>query len=107
MALWRSSVRSRSAPHFMVVSSMIQNDFFGLLGMITLLGAFYLGSNNYLTEKSCFYHFLNLIGAILVGINAFYHNVMAVAALEFVWFIISLVGIGKVWLYRRDACDLE
>ncbi|PIR20268.1 MAG: hypothetical protein COV45_06870 [Deltaproteobacteria bacterium CG11_big_fil_rev_8_21_14_0_20_47_16] len=77
----------------------------GIVGMVLLLGTFYLASSKRIQDNHYLYHILNLIGAIAVLVNAFFNHVMSVAAVEVAWSIIALVGLWNIWRAHRKAKD--
>jgi len=62
----------------------------GWLGMGLILIAYWLISSRRTEAKSILYQTLNLIGAIGIVINAFYHKTFPPLGLNAVWAIIAL-----------------
>lgn len=79
----------------------------GWVGMVMLLLNFYLASHQYLDDTKYLYHFLNIIGAVGVMINAFNKGVLAVGFIEVAWSVIALVGVYNVYRYSRGQHELE
>lgn len=67
----------------------------GVLGMIGLLGAFFLASLKILDDQKVTYHLLNLFGAAGIVMHAALKEVWSVTALESIWCLLALVGIWK------------
>ena len=62
----------------------------GWFGMGSILIAYWLISSRRTEAKSILYQILNLIGAIGIVINAFYHRAFPPLGLNAVWAIIAL-----------------
>lgn len=62
----------------------------GWLGMGLILIAYYLISSKRVEAKSRLYQVFNLIGAIGIVINAFYHRAFPPLGLNTIWAIIAL-----------------
>lgn len=75
----------------------------GVAGMILLLLAFYLASHHWLDDQNYLYHFLNILGACGVMINAFSKGVLAVGFIEVAWSLIGLVGIANVYRHTKGT----
>jgi hypothetical protein len=86
---------------------MMWSEVVGVLGMILLLGAFFLASTKRIRDDQYFYHVLNFLGALAVLVNAWARGVKAVAAIEIAWSLIAVVGIWKVYTRVRRPHALE
>ena len=62
----------------------------GWCGAILILIAYFLVSQNKLHSNSKLYQYLNLLGAIGVGINVFYQQSWPALGLQVVWALIAL-----------------
>jgi len=67
----------------------------GWVGMILILVAYFLLTSKKLKENSKKYHLLNLVGGLLIVINALSHNAYPPATLNIIWSIIAVYGILK------------
>lgn len=65
----------------------------GIIGVTSLLTAFFLLSTNRLTAKQLPYQVMNLCGAILILYSLMFHWNTASVMIEIVWITISLIGI--------------
>ena len=67
----------------------------GWIGMFLVLLAYFLITNKKLDRESRLYHGMNLIGALLVGLNAIINEAYPSSVLNIVWAFIALYGILK------------
>lgn len=65
----------------------------GWLGAFMVILAFYLISHDKISSKNVFYHLLNLCGAVLVGVNAFYMNALPSLGIQILWAGVSVLAI--------------
>ena len=65
----------------------------GWIGTILIVLAYFLISRQYLTGKSKIYQFMNLFGAIGVGINVFHQEAWPALALQVTWAVIAIVSL--------------
>ena len=68
-------------------------DLVGWIGAFLVVGAYLLVSTKKLTGTSRTYQFLNLLGAIGVGINAFYQMAWPSFGIQVVWAGIALLAL--------------
>ena len=68
----------------------------GWLGTLLIILAYFLISNGHLTTKSKLYQWMNLWGAVGVGVNVFHQQAWPVLALEIAWGAIAIVSIIKL-----------
>jgi len=71
-------------------------DMIGLLGVTSLITAYYLLNTNKVTARSLLYQLLNFFGAFLIFYSLLFHWNLAAAAIEIVWMLISLIGIYRI-----------
>ena len=76
------------------------SDVVGQCGMLLLVGTYWALQTDRLNAKGFLYSFLNLIVAVLLGINLYFKPVLANITLEIFWAIMSLWGMYKWW--RND-----
>jgi len=71
----------------------------GWIGMFLILLAYILVSNKKIKPTSKRYQLLNFLGAIGVGINAYYENATPAFVLQIIWATIAIISIYKS--YKR------
>lgn len=69
----------------------------GYVGMVLILLAYFLVSRGAVGNKSIKYHSMNILGAVLLGINAWHHNSIPIVLLEIAW-----ASIGIYTLLKKD-----
>jgi hypothetical protein len=76
----------------------------GWLGATLLLLAYYLVSAGKVRGSSVRYQALNIVGSLLLGLNAFYYGAMPSVGIDVAW-----IGIGVLALIhgRRRSQDLD
>ncbi len=67
----------------------------GWIGASLFVIAYFLISSKKVDSSNAYYHIINLVGAVLVGINVFYQEAWPVLALEVVWGTIALASLLK------------
>lgn len=67
----------------------------GWIGMILILGAYFLLSKGYLRSQDAAYQYFNLLGALGLAINAFAQKVWPIFVLEIIWGMIALSTLIK------------
>jgi hypothetical protein len=72
----------------------------GWVGMVLIIIAYFLVSTKKIKPTSKKYQLLNLLGAIGVGINAYYENATPAFVLQIVWGFIAIVSIYKSFKKR-------
>lgn len=65
----------------------------GWIGTGLIVLAYFLISRQYMTGKSKVYQFMNLFGAIGVGINVFHQEAWPALALQIIWGIIAIASL--------------
>jgi hypothetical protein len=75
----------------------------GWIGTAALLLAYGLVSTRRLDGDGVPYQALNLVGAVLVLINSFYHGAMPSVAVNVFWIAIGLFALSRVFVARRKA----
>jgi len=61
----------------------------GITGMLVILAAFVLNLFKIITQDKITYCILNIIGSILLGINAYFINSIPFLVLQIVWILFS------------------
>lgn len=67
----------------------------GWAGTTLIVLAYVLVSRQYVTGTSRTYQLMNLLGAIGVGINVFYHAAWPALALQIAWAIIAIASLVR------------
>ena len=67
----------------------------GWMGMVLIVGAYFLNSRKILDSQSRGYQFINLFGSAGVFINVFHQRAWPAVALQVVWSIIALMTLVK------------
>ena len=73
----------------------------GVMGLVTLLIAFFLNEFKILRTESPFYSILNAIGAFLLADYAFSIGSIVFVILEIIWGVFAVVKLGSV-LIRKN-----
>ena len=71
-------------------------DVFGWAGVLAILAGYCLVSFEVLSAKSAGYQLLNVIGALLIVIEAGYKKDLQPAALNFIWLIVAAVALARM-----------
>ncbi len=71
---------------------------FGWIGMILILGAYFLVSYNFVEGEGIIYQLINLIGAGGLFYNAYFSKSKPLMALQLSWAIIAIIAIVKIWI---------
>lgn len=71
----------------------------GWVGSISILLAYALNSYQKIRSDSPVFLFLNLIGGLLLMAYGYYKDAFANTFLNFVWVVVALIALGK--LYRK------
>ena len=69
---------------------------FGWVGMLLVIAGYYLVSTGKIEGQSYQYQTINIIGALCLGINAYYYGAMPSVTLNIVWLIIGFTVINKL-----------
>ncbi len=68
-------------------------DLIGWIGAIIGLSAYFMVSTNRLSGTSFMYQSLNVLSAILVLFNSYWHGALPSASVNFFWILISLYAL--------------
>ena len=77
----------------------------GWIGAFGIVLAFWLLTHKVTHSHSLLYLGINLVAGILLAYDAWVHNTMAGLALNVVWIVIAVYGLG--WAHRRKSPRLE
>lgn len=68
----------------------------GWIGAFLVVLAYFLVSYKKVDGASKIYQLMNLVGAVGVGVNAFYQQVWPPLAIQFVWGIIAIIALVRI-----------
>lgn len=74
----------------------------GWYGTIAIVGAYFGLSMGWFQQDTYRYHFINLTGAIALGIIAYAKETYQVVTLEVIWGTVACIGMFKVWRMRPE-----
>ncbi len=77
-------------------------DILGSVGVVVTIIAYILLQIERLRSDSFLYSMMNAVGASLILVSLYYSFNFPSFAVEFVWLLISLFGIGKYFWQKRD-----
>ena len=75
----------------------------GWLGMALLISAYALVTAGKLHGPGMTFQLMNLFGGGFLMINSAYYGAWPSAALNLVWVVIGVVGLGRAWLHPAPA----
>lgn len=78
------------------------HDFVGNLGVVCVLGSYFLLQTGRLRADTVAYGVINATGAVLIGISLLYDFNLSSMIIEIAWFTISVFGIVRVLRLRRS-----
>lgn len=84
-----------------MISQLIQ-----IVGSLLILGAFTLLQTHKLTADSKIYLLINLVGSVILGINAVYEHQWGFILLETIWAGVSAIALLRTTRSRRQAPNL-
>lgn len=67
-------------------------EIFGWVGSFLIILAYYLLQTDRIEETNLKYQGINILGALMLGINAYYKQAWAILFLQTVWIIIGILG---------------
>ena len=73
----------------------------GWIGTFCVVFAYFLLSTDRVSGTSRSYEFLNLFGAIGVGINVFHQHAWPAVALQAIWFLIAIFSLFRIQKHRH------
>lgn len=77
-------------------------DIIGWIGAFLVISAYFLVSIKKLSPTSVTYQFMNLFGALGVGINVFTQRAYPSVAIQIVWASIAVFGLYKAFSAKRS-----
>lgn len=76
-------------------------DVVGNLGVVLIIGSYFLIQIGRLSATSLAYSVINLLGAAFILYSLYFEFNMSAFLVEIFWLLISLVGLGRVFMQRR------
>lgn len=70
----------------------------GWIGMVFILGAYFLVSYGFVKGEGFLYQIINLIGAVGLFYNAYFSESKPLMALQLSWAIIAIIAMIKIWI---------
>ncbi|HCI05439.1 MAG: hypothetical protein UX26_C0037G0009 [Parcubacteria group bacterium GW2011_GWC1_45_9] len=67
----------------------------GWFGSFLIILAYYLLQTDKIEETDFKYQTINILGALMLGVNAYYKTAWAILTLQAVWILIGVMGILK------------
>ena len=76
-------------------------DFVGNLGVILILGTYFLLQLGRMASTSFAYAILNLLGAAFILYSLIYEFNMSAFIIEIFWMLFSLLGLARIYMEKR------
>ncbi len=67
-------------------------EIFGWVGSFLIILAYYLLQTDKVEETNFKYQSINILGALMLGINAYYKQAWAILFLQTVWIAVGILG---------------
>lgn len=77
----------------------------GMIGVCLVLSAYALLNMNKMNNHSMTYQVMNLIGSIFLLFSLFFNWNISSVVIKITWITISLIGIARILLLRKNDCD--
>jgi len=77
------------------------HDVVGNLGVIMIVGSYFLVQIGKMSATGVSYTSLNGLGAVLVMVSLWFNFNLSAFIIEVFWLLISLVGLTRIFLQRR------
>ncbi len=78
-------------------------DLVGNLGVVLIIGSYFLIQVGRLSATGLAYTLSNLLGAAFILYSLYFEFNMSAFLVEIFWLLISLVGLGRIYLERQRA----
>tara|TARA_Y100000310_G_C20626422_1_gene786174 strand:+ start:1215 stop:1484 length:270 start_codon:yes stop_codon:yes gene_type:complete len=69
----------------------------GWVGALLLLTAYFMITHHELDSKSKKYQFMNLFGALFIGVNTFSNHAYPSFTANMVWLVVAFYGLYKIY----------
>lgn len=73
----------------------------GWIGAVLILLAYFLITHKDISARSKPYQIMNLIGSILVGVNAFFNRAYPSFIINFIWMVIAIYGFYHIYNHSK------
>lgn len=81
------------------------NDLVGNLGVILIIGSYLLLQLGKLPATGLAYSVSNMLGAAFILVSLYFEFNMSAFLVEVFWLLISLVGLGRIYLEKRRVAE--
>lgn len=79
------------------------SDLVGNIGVVLIVGSYFLVQIDRMSSRGLSYTLLNTVGAACIIYSLYYDFNLSAFIIEAFWLLISLVGLGRIYLERRRA----
>ncbi|MBT8058407.1 MAG: hypothetical protein KJO33_02355 [Gammaproteobacteria bacterium] len=79
------------------------SDLVGNIGVVLIVGSYFLVQIDRMSSRGLSYTLLNTVGAACIIYSLYYDFNLSAFIVEAFWLLISLVGLGRIYLERRRA----
>ena len=79
------------------------SDLVGNIGVVLIVGSYFLVQIDRMSSRGLSYTLLNTVGASCIIYSLYYDFNLSAFIVEAFWLLISLVGLGRIYLERRRA----
>jgi hypothetical protein len=79
------------------------SDLVGNIGVVLIVGSYFLVQIDRMSSRGLSYTLLNMVGAACIIYSLYYDFNLSAFIVEAFWLLISLVGLGRIYLERRRA----
>ena len=79
------------------------SDVIGNLGVIMIIGSYFLIQIGRMSATGLRYTVINMLGAACILFSLYFEFNMSAFLVELFWLLISLVGLGRIYLERRQT----
>lgn len=77
----------------------------GNLGVVMIVGSYFLVQIGKMSATGLFYTLLNGIGAAFIMVSLYFDFNLSAFIVEVFWILISLVGMARIFLQRRREAE--
>lgn len=77
----------------------------GNLGVVMIVGSYFLVQIGKMSATGLFYTLLNGIGAAFIMVSLYFDFNLSAFIVEVFWILISLVGMARIYLQRRQKAE--
>lgn len=73
----------------------------GWTGSLLVIMAYILISSKKIQSDSLVYQFMNLFGALFLGINVFYEQAWSVLPVQITWGLVAIIALAKKYFQKK------